>query len=216
MARSGRPRSFDDSQVVNGAKNVFWQQGYAATSMRDLQQTLGVLPGSLYGAFGDKHALFLRALQRYADDGGAVAASLPADGPILPRLRELLTNVLTAARIAPGRGCMLGNTAAEVLPDDAAAGRVVRGAFRELESAIEQALQLAHQAGETRDHVDCGAQARLLVALMQGLHVLARAEDDPQRLQDAIDAALTPPAHDHNAAHAACGERRQPRSARFD
>ncbi len=197
MARGGRPRSFDDSQVVNGAKDVFWQQGYAATSMRDLKQALGVLPGSLYGAFGDKHALFLRALQRYADDGREVAASLPADGPVLPRLRELLIDVLRAARIAPGRGCMLGNTAAEVLPDDADAGRLVRGAFRELEGAIEQALELAQRTGEVHDDVDCGAQARLLVALMQGLHVVARAEADPQRLQDAVDAALTPLTHDH-------------------
>jgi len=196
MARTGRPRSFDDNQVVNGAKDVFWQQGYAATSMRDLKQTLGVLPGSLYGAFGDKHALFLRALQVYADDGRGVAASLVADGPVLPRLRELLTDVLSAARIAPGRGCMLGNTAAEVLPDDDVVGKVIRSAFRELESAIEHALRLSQQAGETREDVDCGAQARLLVALMQGLHVVARAEDDPQRLQDTVDAALSPLAYD--------------------
>lgn len=195
MARTGRPRSFDDNQVVNDAKDVFWQQGYAATSMRDLSQTLGVLPGSLYGAIGDKHALFLRALQRYADDGREVAASLVADGPVLPRLRELLTNVLSAAHIAPGRGCMLGNTAAEMLPNDDDAGQVVRSAFRELESAIEHALKLSQRSGETRDDIDCGAQARLLVALMQGLHVVARAEDDPLRLQDIIDAALSPLEH---------------------
>jgi TetR/AcrR family transcriptional repressor of nem operon len=196
MARVGRPRSFDDGQVVNGARDIFWQQGYAATSMRDLKDTLGVLPGSLYGAFGDKHALFVRALQSYADDSREAAAALLADGPVLPRLREFLTDVLRAALIAPGRGCMLGNTAAEVLPGDATAGRIVRGAFRELEGTIEQALKLAQQAGETHDDIDCGAQARLLLALMQGLHVLARAEEDPLRLQDAIDAALTPLAPD--------------------
>jgi TetR/AcrR family transcriptional regulator, transcriptional repressor for nem operon len=192
MARVGRPRSFDDGQIVNGARDIFWQQGYAGTSMRDLKDTLGVLPGSLYGAFGDKHALFVRALQSYADDSREAAAALLGDDPVLPRLREFLTDVLRAALIAPGRGCMLGNTAAEVLPGDDAAGSVVRGAFRELEGTIEQALKLAEQAGETHDDIDSGAQARLLLALMQGLHVLARAEEDPLRLQDAIDAALTP------------------------
>ncbi len=192
MPRGGRPRSFDDDQVVNGAKNVFWQHGYAHTSMRDLKDTLGVLPGSLYGAFGDKHALFVRALQTYADDGREAAAGLLADGPLLPRLREFLTDVLRAAVIAPGRACMLGNTAAEALPDDDQAGAVVRAAFRDLEATIEQALKLAQNAGEIRGDIDTGAQARLLLALMQGLHVLARAEDDPLRLQDAIVAALTP------------------------
>jgi TetR/AcrR family transcriptional regulator, transcriptional repressor for nem operon len=192
MARTGRPRSFDDAEIVEGAKDVFWQRGYAATSMRDLRDELGVLPGSLYGAFGDKHALFVRALERYARDGQDAVASLLADGRVLPRLRELLGGVLTAARTAPGRGCMLGNTAAEVLPGDEAAGRVVRDAFRDLEDAIEGALGLAQKAGEIRHDVDCGAQARLLVAVMQGLHVRARAEPDPHRLDDVVDAALEP------------------------
>ncbi|HEY2200464.1 MAG TPA: TetR/AcrR family transcriptional regulator [Solirubrobacteraceae bacterium] len=191
VTRTGRPRSFDDRQVVDGAKDIFWRRGYAATSMRDLKEELGVLPGSLYGAFGDKHTLFIRALERYADGTRAAAALLP-HSPVLPRLRELLTDVLTAAHVAPGRGCMLGNTAAHLLPGDDAAGRVVRDAFRELESAIEQALELAQRTGEVADNIDCGAQARLLVTVMQGLHVLARAELDPQRLEDVIDAALKP------------------------
>lgn len=191
MARGGRPRSFDDDQVVNAAKDVFWQHGYAQTSMRDLKDTLGVLPGSLYGAFGDKHALFVRALQAYADDARDAADEMLAGGPVLPRVRELLIDVLRAAVIAPGRGCMLGNTAAEALPGDDATGRVVRRAFRELEAIIQQALGLAQRTGEIPGDIDTEAQARLLLALMQGLHVLARAEDDPLRLQDAIDAALT-------------------------
>ena len=191
MARTGRPRSFDDRDVLDRAKETFWQRGYAATSMRNLKDELGVLPGSLYGAFGDKHALFIRALERYAD-GTRAAASLLLESPVLPRLRELLTDVLTAAQLAPARGCMLGNTAAEILPGDDEAGRVVRDAFRDLETAIQHGLELAQRTGEVGDNVNCGAQARLLVAVMQGLHVLARAELDPQRLEDVIDAALTP------------------------
>jgi len=176
--------------VVNAAKDVFWHRGYAGTSLRDLKQELGILPGSLYGAFGDKHALFLRALERYADDARHAGASLLGDRPVLPRVRDLLTDVLTAARCAPGRGCMLGNTATEILPGDDEAGRVVRGAFRELEDAIERALAVAQRCGEIRETLDCGAEARLLVVLMHGLHVIARAECDPQRLSDVVDAAL--------------------------
>ena len=178
--------------MVDRAKDVFWQRGYSATSIRELKDELGVLPGSLYGAFGDKHALFLRALDRYADGTRTAAASLVDQGPVLPRVRELLSSVLMAARAAPGRGCMLGNTAAEALPDDAAAGQIVRDAFRELEGGIERALAIAQRTGEIRDDVDCGAHARLLLALMQGLHVVARAEHDPERLHDVIDAALAP------------------------
>jgi TetR/AcrR family transcriptional regulator, transcriptional repressor for nem operon len=202
VARTGRPRTFDDSQALEAAKDFFWRHGYAATSIRDLTQELGVLPGSLYAAFGDKHALFLRALERYADGTRQAAAALSGDGPVLPRVRALLESVLAAAHTAPGRGCMLGNTAAEALPDDDAAGEVVRAAFRELEDGLERALATAQRSGELRDDVDCGAHARLLLALMQGLHVLARTERDPHRLQDAIDAALPPisqPKRSHGA-----------------
>jgi TetR/AcrR family transcriptional repressor of nem operon len=191
MARTGRPRSFQDRDVVDRAKDTFWQRGYAATSMRDLKEQVGVLPGSLYGAFGDKHALYIRALERYADGTRAAAAPL-LDAPVLPQLRNLLTDILTAACTTPGRGCMLGNTAAELLPGDDTVGRVVRDAFRELESAIEQALALGQQTGEVRENLDCGAQARLLVAVMQGLHIVARTEPDPRRLDDVIDAVLNP------------------------
>ena len=192
MPRTGRPRSFDDDEVVGRAMDLFWQRGYAATSMRDLKDELGVLPGSLYGAYGDKHALFLRALERYAEGTRAAADELADDGPVLPRVRALLTGVLDAAAETPGRGCMLGNTAAESLPADAEAAEVVGDALDALEAAIEQALEDGQDAGEVRAAIDCGAHARMLVALMQGLHVLARAEDDPRRLGDAVDAALAP------------------------
>ncbi|GAA0917504.1 TetR/AcrR family transcriptional regulator [Nonomuraea longicatena] len=190
MPRTGRPRSFDDDHVVNGAKDVFWRRGYAATSLRELKDELGVLPGSLYGAFGDKHALFLRALERYADDSREAASAVQSGGPVLPRLGELLGDVLAAAQATPGRGCMLGNTATELLPLDEVAGRVVGGAFGALEKAIEQALSVAQRTGEIREDLDCGAYARLLVALVQGLHVVARAESDPHRLDDVVHAAL--------------------------
>jgi TetR/AcrR family transcriptional regulator, transcriptional repressor for nem operon len=177
---------------VDAAKDVFWQRGYAATSMRELKDELGVLPGSLYGAFGDKHALFLRALERYADGARGTAAALIGHGPVLPRIRALLADALMAASISPGRGCMLGNTAAELLPHDEAARQVISTAFGALESAIEQALAIARHNGEIRQDIDCGTQARLLVALLQGLHILARAEPDPHRLDDVVHAALAP------------------------
>ncbi|MFI0367018.1 TetR/AcrR family transcriptional regulator [Actinomadura sp. 1N219] len=192
MPRTGRPRSFDDGQVAAEALELFWRRGYAATSLRDLKDGLGVLPGSLYAAFGDKHGLFLRALERYVDAAREQAAELPGDGTVLPRIRTLLLSVLEAAQATPGRGCMLGNTAAELLPGDETAGRLVQDGFGALEAGLAQALQAAQRSGEIRPDVDCGAQARLLLALMQGLHVVARAETDPHRLADAIDAALVP------------------------
>jgi TetR/AcrR family transcriptional repressor of nem operon len=192
MSPGGRPRSFDDVDVVERARDIFWQQGYEATSMRDLGDGLGVLPGSLHAAYGSKHELFVRALRSYAQlSADAVSAAL-GDGPVLPQLKRLLTDVLVAAASAPGRGCMLGNSATELLPDDAEAAEIVRHTFRNLENTIALAVQHAKDSGEFRPDIDEAAQASLLVALMQGLHVVARTEEDPLRLEAAIDAALAP------------------------
>ena len=192
MPGGGRPRSFNDDEVVERARDVFWRQGYGATSMRDLGDGLGVLPGSLHAAFGSKHQLFLLALRSYADLSTDAVRAVLNGGPVLPQLKQLLTDVLTAAVAFPGRGCMLGNSAAELVSADEEAGDVVRGAFYELEGAIAAALECAKTSGEVRADLDSDAQALLLVALMQGLHVLARIEEDPMRLKSAIDAALAP------------------------
>ncbi len=171
---------------------LFWSRGFAATSLRDLKEGLGVLPGSLYAAYGDKHGLFLRALGHYVGAAQEQATEIATGATILPGIRALLLEVLQAARTTPGRGCMLGNIAAELLPGDEAAGRLVHSAFSSLEAGLEQGLRAAQRSGEVRPGIDCGAQARLLLALMQGLHIVARAEADPQRLADAVDAALAP------------------------
>ena len=191
MARTGRPRSFDPDEVVDAAKNVFWRRG-KAVPMRDLGNELGVLPGSLHAAFGDKRTLFLQALRRYSDDARQAAATLDGTDPVLPRLRALLLEPLDGAVLAPGRGCMLGNTAVTALPEDAEAKEIVAGSLGELERAITSALAAAQRTGEVPESIDPAPQARLLVALMQGLHVVARAERNPQRLRDVVDVALAP------------------------
>lgn len=195
MARTGRPRSFDEGEVVDAATEVFWQHGYAAASMQRLGERAGLLPGSLHAAFGDKRSLFLRSLERYAQLQRAFGASLQQPGPVLPRLREVLHKAAAAASSEHPRGCMLGNTATE-LSDDPAAAAIVRDALGELERSIAEALARAQRDGEVAPGVRPDAAARMLVALMQGLHVLARVAPDPAPLRAAVDAALAPLAAD--------------------
>jgi AcrR family transcriptional regulator len=61
----GRPRSFDRDKALERAMQVFWRQGYEATSVSDLTRAMGINPPSLYAAFGDKERLYLDALERY-------------------------------------------------------------------------------------------------------------------------------------------------------
>jgi TetR/AcrR family transcriptional repressor of nem operon len=189
MPRTGRPRGFSESAVIEAATEIFWQYGYDGTSVQRLGEHAGVLPGSLHAAFGDKHALFVRALEHYAQKQRDAGQWLQQPGPVLPRLREMMYGIAAAAETEHPRGCMLGNTATE-LATDAAAAKMVREAFVELEAAVAHALARAQTEGEVTDEIDPDSYARVLLATMQGLHVLARVETDRQRLRDAVDAAL--------------------------
>lgn len=188
MTRTGRPRQFDEHEVVDAAKELFWSHGYGATSVSDLLEALRLQRGSLYGAFGDKHGLFLRALTRYVEDSQLWLAALE-QGPVLPALRALLLSQLAAPTGADLRGCLLGNTSVELEGKDAAARAVVQRGLGVFEEALREALDRAYRTGEL-PRGDSGAQARMLLAFAQGLHVIARAEPDPARLTDAVDALL--------------------------
>lgn len=159
--------------------------------MRVLAGQVDVLPGSLHAAFGSKRALFLRSLRDFAETSSSAAGSLAASQEPLKAVRGLLTSVLDAAQDSPGRGCMLGNTAVELLPHDEEARGVVHAGLRDFERGIERALRAAQSAGSVREDLDCRAQARLLTTLVHGLHVTARAETAPEALSDVIDTAIT-------------------------
>lgn len=175
---------------MDRARESFWKHGYAATSIRTLSDELEVLPGSLHAAFGSKRALFLRSLQGFAEMSRSSVEPLATSETPLAAVRRLLESVLDAAREAPGRGCMLGNTAIELLPRDEEAREIVHSGLRAFEHGIEGGLLAAQHAGEIRCDIDCRSHAQLIVTLVQGLHVTARAELAPENLRDVIDTAL--------------------------
>jgi TetR/AcrR family transcriptional repressor of nem operon len=189
MPRTGRPRDFDEDEVVDAAKELFWTRGYAATSVRDLVDRLDVRPSSLYGTFGDKRGLYLMALRRYVAEVNAGLARLDTAAPVLPELRALLQAALQRPAGGPARGCLLGNTAVELASVDADAADVVRDGLARTEEAFRLAIERAYVTGELPRR-NAAAQARMLVALVQGLQVVSRADPDPERLNDAVDAGL--------------------------
>src|SRR3954462_9398754 len=117
----GRPRSFDADAVLDQARSVFWNLGYAATSLDDLAAATGLNRPSLYAAFGDKHALYMAALERSRSEAGAaLGAALKTEAP----LRDLLiviferTTDIYRRGDAGQRGCFLIGTAVTQGVDD--------------------------------------------------------------------------------------------------
>src|SRR5215471_14534569 len=115
-----RPKEFDPDEVLERIMEQFWLRGYEATSMDDLVRAAGIGRQSLYNEFGDKRALYLRALDRYgASDGAAVLAILAKDAPIRETLREAFDALIDGAiRDRDGKGCMLLNAATNLSAAD--------------------------------------------------------------------------------------------------
>lgn len=113
----GRPRGFDADAALRVAIEVFWERGYEATSLDDLNHAMGLSRSSFYACFGSKHALLMAAVRRYADDRFAALTARAASNPD-PRaaVRAMLA---TIAEVRGGtRGCLFVNAVAELAPGD--------------------------------------------------------------------------------------------------
>src|ERR1700761_9278376 len=188
----GRPRSFDVDAAVERAMEVFWSRGYHATAVPDLLRATRLSRGSLYAAFGDKHSLFLRALDRYIADAVARMEiefgprSEPVDG-----LRAYLAGYVDRTSGANGRrGCLLVATAMELAGQDAEAGRRVAGFFKAMEARVAAALTVAKTAGRLADGVEPSSAARILVCFVEGLRVVGKTEPARNTSQATADALL--------------------------
>jgi TetR/AcrR family transcriptional repressor of nem operon len=187
-----RPKEFDPDAALEAALQLFWRRGYEATSMADLVAHLGISRASLYGTFGSKHALYLAALDRYVQTRNPhLIRFLTQSGPALPAVRALVRSYANdAARDRQGRGCLVVNTAVELLPNDRLAAQRVESNWDALEAALTAALIRARAQGELSADRDPRALARLLLVVLQGLRVVGKARRSPERLHDAAEQAL--------------------------
>ncbi|MFF9473918.1 TetR/AcrR family transcriptional regulator [Streptomyces roseolus] len=188
----GRPKQFDPDVAVERAMGVFWRKGYAATTPQDLVDEIGIGKGSLYNAFGSKHALFERALMRYRDSQAAwLEALLDHPGTAEDRLRGALEALIELDLGDPDRrGCMAVNTAAESAPSDAGTTETVRRMFARTESAFRATIEEGQRAGEIAGGRNAASTAAWLLATVIGMRVLAKTAEDAAQLRRVVDAAM--------------------------
>ncbi|WP_433435670.1 TetR/AcrR family transcriptional regulator [Nonomuraea sp. CA-141351] len=187
MARS---KEFDPEVALQKALELFWERGYEATSMADLVEHLGIARASIYGTFGGKRELYLKALERYLGQRNVVEP-LSQPGPALPAIRAFLDSYVAECLADElRRGCMVVNSAVEFASRDGAVAAKVAASWAELETALAATLVRARAQGEIPPEKDPYALARFLLVLLQGLRVLGRADPDPRRLRDAVEQAM--------------------------
>lgn len=188
----GRPRSFDADTAVELAMGVFWSRGYHGTALPDLLRATKLSRGSLYAAFGGKHALFLRALDRYIADALArTDIELDPRHTAVDGLRAFLAGYVDRTSGTNGRrGCLLVATVMELAGHDVEVEIRIRGFFKATESKLAGAFARAKAAGELAEGVDPASAARILVCFVEGLRVTGKTGPARTASQATADALL--------------------------
>jgi TetR/AcrR family transcriptional repressor of nem operon len=188
----GRPRTFDEPQVLRQAREAFHDHGYAGTSVEQLTAATGLQRSSLYGAFGDKHGLFLRSFAQYCDeDMGLIEEELAGeDDGALERIEGHMRSKI-ADPAASRRGCLLAKAAAELAKEDPEVAQIATDSYAIYTRALTDCLRCAQAAGDARDDIDPADGGDLLLAVLRGIESLGRAGYAKPRLEAIADAALT-------------------------
>ena len=181
-----RPRKFDESDVVAAARDEFWSRGYAATSVDDLSSVTGLGKGSLYGAFGDKHGLFMRALDDYVNSSlDTVRAQLrdPAFGAYDRLTRHIRAQVRAIAADKLRRGCMMAKSAAELSATDDTVERTVEHAYATWTTELANCIKEAQRDGSIDKKQNSQALATTVLAFMRGQEALHKGGVKPAQLK---------------------------------
>ncbi|WP_028927363.1 TetR/AcrR family transcriptional regulator [Pseudonocardia acaciae] len=192
-----RPREFDEEAAVADAVTVFWRLGYNATSVRDLGEALRLSPSSLYRTFGDKHRLFLRALDHYRDHESTEGLTrFQAAAPTVDDLVESLIAIAIGADAQADEpaGCFAVNTAAEIGYTDPEVATRTEAAFDLTRTGLRDLLCRLRDTGQLPATADPDTLTDALFTLIIGWRVRIRAGHSAAELTSSIQrtvAALT-------------------------
>lgn len=184
-------KQFDRTEVLRKAMEVFWRQGYEATSVQDLLDAMGIGRGSLYSTFGDKEQLFLTVWEFYTEEIQAelIECLLNPD----PRLaiEEMFAAIVKRMSdpIYP-RGCLHTNTIVECPGRAKPIEGKIAESLEKMETGIYQVLLRGQAANLIASGRDLRALSRFLVAVAQGIAVMNKAYSDPSVIRDVVKVAL--------------------------
>jgi len=187
----GRPRSFDIDGALDRALQVFWRKGYEGTSVSDLTKAAGVNRPSLYAAFGDKKALFRKALDRYLTGPAAYtqeALKEPTARAVVERLLQGAADLNAGPRNPGGclmvQGALASGDAGESIRQELVACRAAG------EAALRRRFQRAKSERDLPTDTDPADLARLLATIIYGMAVQAAGGASRDTLQHVVEMTL--------------------------
>ena len=180
-----RPKEFDQEKALRQAVRVFCQQGFAATSTDELMRGMDIGRQSMYDTFGDKRALFLKALEMYVTESvQSINAELEKPGPALAAIRNALVAFAERNDLSSAEGCMGLNAVSEFGQRDADVTRITRNAGRMQRQTLMRVLGRAKDQGELSSGADLESMADFFESTLAGIRMAAKAGKSRQALRN--------------------------------
>ncbi|WP_367253482.1 TetR/AcrR family transcriptional regulator [Pseudomonas sp. stari2] len=182
----GRPRAYDPQTALQQALGVFWNTGYSAASLDSIATAAGMNRPSLYAAFGDKHALYIKALDQYWETAHAAMQAALNDSNLT--LEQALTGfyegqlAIYFSGDGQPRGCFAIGTATTEAVEDPEIRKVLSLRLSQLDADLEARLQKALDTGELKPDTDLAALAMLASSLLHSISIRARAGKSREEL----------------------------------
>jgi TetR/AcrR family transcriptional regulator, transcriptional repressor for nem operon len=188
-----RPKQFDKDEVLKLAMDVFWRKGFEATSVQDLVVHTKVNKQSLYDTFGDKHSLYLAALNNYRIENENQFNGLAAqDISVKSALQKLFDNVISEAVADVDRkGCFMNNATVELASQNEIIGKFCFDNMTSMEARLGELVKRGQQTGEISNALKADNVAAFLFTAINGLRAVSKITQDKKKLEEIVQTTLS-------------------------
>ncbi len=187
-----RPIEFERAQAVEAAMLLFWRQGYTATSLAQLLESMGIGRSSFYAAFGDKRSLFIEALSLFSQRTNTIFRQVSAEKePVLAIKQFFEQTLFDVPERRMRRGCMMVNTVVELNQVDQGLSELAGEKLAEIEAEFEDFFRVSVLSGNFSTRQDPRQLAQFMMTINQGLRVASRKNTDKKQLEEILQTTLS-------------------------
>ena len=188
-----RPPEFERLIALEMAMQVFWSKGFAGASVNELTRAMGISKSSFYGAFGDKHSIFLEAIDFYCENvTERIRCALDVPGPARQTIHSILGRAVDRILEPDGRrGCFVNNIATERAPEDQEAAVKCGSGLTLMAETFESLVKRGQLEGDIAVERNPKKLAWFLTATVNGIMVIGKATPDRKSLDDIVEIAMS-------------------------
>lgn len=183
----GRSKEFEENVVLRKAMELFWEQGYEKTSMNDLVEHMGIHRRSLYDTFGDKHALYLKAINCYGEYSECKLNSESFRAKTAKQSIRYIFDLMIDGDEEKNWGCFYVNAATEMAHRDKEVEEKMEEAFKKSEYLLAELIRKGQQTGEFTLEYDAQVLAEILHNTLLGIRVLVRTSASKEKVHRITD-----------------------------